>query len=224
MPRTALFAGSSGPLLTTLMDNAAEAGETVACADPDAAEPAWKSGRLHLPWSARSPLSSRSLTTAAVTASGSVDRAVIVVAPAHCGASLVDTGISEIERYLDEQLRSTVYLSRELLRHLSSYTPPDDAGPSTGSLIIAVGEPEEAVGESMRSLVYGAVEAFVSTLLDHYRESGPPVYGFIGPDSEEHTGAYASFIEAECRERPGKIRGRLQRFGKRTALRSLFRS
>ncbi|MFP4644313.1 MAG: hypothetical protein ACLFM0_08150 [Spirochaetales bacterium] len=224
MSSTALFAGSFGPLLTTLMDNAAAAGEAVACADTQASTASWKSDRLHVPWSPRSPLSARSLTSACVNACGTVDRAVLVIAPARCGASLVDAGISEIERYLDDELRSVVYLSRELLRHLSAYTPTTEAGPTAGSLIIAVAEPEDAVGESMRSLVYGAVGAFLSTLLDHYRESGPPVYGFIGPDSEEQAGAYASFIETECRERAGRIRGRLQRYGKRTALRSLFRS
>ncbi len=224
MPSTVLFAGSSGPLLTTLMNNAANSGETVACADPGVNQPSWQSERLHLPWSPRSPLSARSLTTATVTASGSLDRAVLVTAPAPCAASLVDTGISDIERYLDEQLRSTVYLARELLRHLSAASPQNYEGPPAGSLIVAVAEPEESVGASMRSLVYGAVESFLSTLLDHYRESGPAVFGFIGPDSEEQAQAYATFIENECRERPAKIRGRLQRYGKRTALRSLFRS
>ncbi|MFW5995342.1 MAG: hypothetical protein ACOCRN_04445 [Spirochaetia bacterium] len=254
MPSTVLFAGSSGPLLTTLMDDAAETGETVIRADPRVSEVSWESGRLHLPWSPRSPLSARALTTAGINACGSVDRAVLVAAPAACSASLVDTSISDIERYLDEQLRSMVYLSRELLRHLSAYTVPANAGsqgagsthaapehaasqkaapehaasqkaaPAAGSLIIAVAEPEEAVSESMRSLAYGAVEAFLSTLLDHYRESGPPVYGFIGPESGEQAGAYAAYINSECRDRPGKIRGRLQRYGKRTSLRSLFRS
>lgn len=215
MSGTALFAGSTGPLADALTERARSAGEQVVVADPSIAETHSDSKAIRIPWNSRSALSARSLVIAAVNECGSLDRATIVISPQRGALSLVDTGITELERYLDNELRSVVYLVREMLSAFSER--------GQGELTVIIVEPNADSVAPLQSLVLGAVDAFLSTILEQYRESGPPVYGFAGPDSEEHIGEFADFVRGERLERGGKIRGRIQRFGKRGAFRSFFR-
>lgn len=215
MPSSALFAGSSGPLTDALTTKADAAGEMVVLADTAVSETDTSSSCVRVPWSPRSPLSARSLTTSVINACGSLDRATVVMAPARAESSLVTTGISEIERYLDEQVRACVYVVRELLRYM------EEAGHGTLTLVLL--EPSDGPSAALQSLAGGAVEAFATTVLEHYRESGPAVYGFVGSDLPEEADGFAEFIVNEQRERAARIRGRMQRFGKRGAFRSLFR-
>ena len=214
MPSSALFAGSRGPLIDALTEQADASGETVILADTNISETDTSASYIRVPWAPRSPLSARAVTTACVNACGSLERATVVISPARGEASLTSAGISEIERYLDEEVRSFVYLVRELLSHMERS--------GQGWLTIVLLEPAEGTSTVFQSLAGGAAEAFVSTVLDHYRESGPPVFGFTGTDEQEDVSAFAQFIEAEQRDRGTRIRGRMQRFGKRGAFRSLF--
>ncbi|MFW5995374.1 MAG: hypothetical protein ACOCRN_04610 [Spirochaetia bacterium] len=216
MPSSVLFAGSSGPLTDALTTKADAAGETVVFADPAVSETVRSSSHVRVPWSPRSPLSARSLTTSVLNACGSLDRATVVIAPTRAEASLVATGISEIERYLDEQVRSVVYVVRELLRYME--------GVGQGSVTLVLVEPADGASSALQALAGGAADAFAATVLEHYRESGPPVYGFVGSDVPEEVEGFAEFIVNEQQERAARIRGRMQRFGKRGAFRSLFRA
>ena len=243
MSSTALFAGSRGPFMDALIRRSLDAGERCVHAVPglaesvssdapsgddssaaaehgdesagDSSEPGGGTGVVCLPWGLRSALSARSLVTSVRNRLGSLDRATVVAAPAESAASIAGLSISEIERYIDGEVRSIVFLVRELLVQL--------AEDSAGGLTLVLLEPGGGVAAPMQSLAGGAIEGFFASVLEQYRESGPPVFGFVASGDGGDVEALADFVNAERTERASRNRGRLQRFGKRTGLRSLFR-
>ena len=178
-------------------------------------DPGRESGVVYLPWGVRSPLSARSLLTSVRNRFGSLERATLVAAPAASAASIVALSFSDIERYFDAEVRSIVFLTRELLLQL-----PENSG---GGLTLVLIEPDGGVATPMQSLASGAVEGFYASVLEQYRESGPPVSGFVASGEEGDVDVLADFVHGQRTGHASRNRGRLQRFGKRTGLRSLFR-
>ncbi len=174
-----------------------------------------ESGAVYLPWGLRSPLSARSLLSTVRNRFGSIDRATVVAAPAASAASIAALPFSEIERYIDEEVRSIVFLTRELLQQL-----PDS---SDRGLTLVLVEPDGGGAVPMQSLASGAIGGFYASVLEQYRESGPPVFGFVVSADERDIDALVDFVYRERTGHTSRARGRLQRFGERTGLRSLFR-
>jgi hypothetical protein len=125
---------------------------------------------------------------------------------------LPDLSISDLEQYMDETLRASMYFVREVLSLFSDQ--------SEGVLTLVLPEDSETVYAPVEQMVRSGLSGFAESLAAGYRSGVPAVYAFAGPSNPDQVTEFAAFCQAE---RGDRARGRVQRFNRRGALRGLFK-
>lgn len=210
---TTLFAGHTHPVTDELIRLVRSSDRTVAIASSRHAtvnQPG--ADVLHVPWSPRSSLSAKAVCTHVRNAFGSFDECVFTLSPEPCRAALPDLSISDLEQYMDETLRASMYFVREVLSLFSDQ--------SDGVLTLVLPEDSETVYAPVEQMVRSGLYGFAESLAAGYRNGTPAVYVYAGPSSPDQVTEFAAFCQAERGER---ARGRVQRFNRRGALRGLFK-
>ncbi len=210
---TTLFAGHMHPVTDELIRIVKSAGRNVAVASArhtSLHQPG--EGMLHVPWSPRSSLSAKAACTHVRNAFGSFDECVLTLSPEPCRGSLPELGISEMEQYMDETLRASLYFAREVLALFTAQ--------SEGVLSLVLLDDPEAVYAPLEQMVRSGLAGFAESLVTQYRTGVPAVYASVGAPGPDQVEEFATFCRTERGER---ARGRVQRYGRRGALRGLFK-
>ncbi|MFP4509838.1 MAG: hypothetical protein ACLFNQ_06880 [Spirochaetaceae bacterium] len=210
---TTLFAGHTHPVTDELIRMVRDSNRTVALASSRHAtvnQPG--ADTLHVPWSPRSSLSAKAVCTHVRNAFGSFDECVFTLAPGPCRAALPDLSIGDLEQYLDDTLRASMYFVREVLSLFSDQ--------SDGVLTLILLEDAETMYAPLEQMVRSGLYGFAESLAAGYRNGIPAVYAYAGPSSSDQVEEFATFCRTERGER---ARGRVQRFSRRGALRGLFK-
>jgi NAD(P)-dependent dehydrogenase (short-subunit alcohol dehydrogenase family) len=157
------------------------------------------SGVLRVPWGRASTVSARNVLLRTVTAFGRLDAAVFTFDPALERVLLHEADYADIEGAVDEWVRGTLFLLREVLGLFVRQ------GSGTLALVrgFARGRPEES--PPLEAMVRGAVGELASSLLSSYEGTGVTVVSF--ETSSPETDGYLRFVVGKLRAGRGRRRG-----------------
>lgn len=204
-----LIAGGESLVLNALVREAAREGVPCTCAPlpKDSAEfkrsGAPEGSAALLDWNAHSPLSARTLVTAARNRLAALDTALLVCAPPPRFLT-VEPDAAEIDAVIDRHIKSFLFLTRELRQLFQTR--------QTGQIAFVAAD-SGALGGVLGKTVSAAFTAFAGATI----ATGENVLGFTAPEAAagtEHADEFAAFVLKKLREERKTAAGKWYKYSK----------
>lgn len=155
---------------------------------------------LQAPWGRASTVSARNVLLKTLTAFDRLDAAVFAFDPSPKPVLLHEAAYADIEGAVDEWVRGTLFLLREVLGQLVRQ------GSGTLALVQGFGPGSSAACPPLEAMVRGAVAELGSSLLSSYGGEGVTVAKFetAAPETDEYLRFVLRKLEAMRRGRTGR--------------------
>ena len=175
MGKTFLIAGTWAAVTMELIQGAlSRKDRVVAALDPGTAqppiEPDWEKNLRYLPWSRRSPISSKTFVLNGANAFERIDEVLLVYDPGEGSRVLHETSLADIEENLDENLKGYFFLLKEV------FTLFEKQRSGTISLIFC--DKGAEMLPPLEAASAGAFRALVPSLQQDYQNEGFLIRGF----------------------------------------------
>ncbi len=162
-------------------------------------------------WNMRSPLSAKNVVLNAASIVEKIDEALVLFSPAKIIKPFHETSAAEIERSVDFQLKSNLFIMKEIIAYFQKQ--------GRGTLSLVHHLPGTEILPPMDALGAGSFTGLVKSLFTFYQNEQVSINAYLSSSSE--TEEYSDFIFRTISERQKPVHGKFYKFSEKNVLSAL---